>query len=151
MSTEHNPTAGRRLTLAEWACIIDRSPATITRIWAQRDDFPAPTGRRPRPGPGPGTAEYDPADLDAWLRDHGPDRPHRYTVPAAEVDDMLTLGAIAARLGLNGRSITQYRDLIETHTTPERHGTRKYYRYGAVIDALNTRRGMGARPHQPPQ
>ncbi|SEH03788.1 hypothetical protein SAMN05444920_1447 [Nonomuraea solani] len=63
----------------------------------------------------------------------------------ADADQMRTLGGIARLLGVDGKTISQYRGAIEARV-PEREqrGSRTLYRVRAVIEALNEiRRGPG--------
>lgn len=58
---------------------------------------------------------------------------------------MRTLGGIARLLGVDGKTISQYRDAIEALVPDrEQRGSRILYRVRAVIEALNEmRRGPG--------
>ncbi|WP_218126091.1 hypothetical protein [Sinosporangium album] len=58
---------------------------------------------------------------------------------------MLTLGAIARRLGLDGKTVTQYRPQIEERAAWEQRGQRRLYRLADVVEVLNARRGAGSR------
>ncbi|SDI46734.1 hypothetical protein SAMN05421505_1554 [Sinosporangium album] len=136
----------RAVTLGEWAQDIGRSTASIRSHWRGHPDFPRPVARRPTAGPGPGVEVYDLAELEAWRTawETGRDRPapQPYEVPG-EPEEMLTLGAIARRLGLDGKTVTQYRPQIEDRAVWEQRGQRRLYRLADVVDVLNARRGVG--------
>lgn len=114
--------------------------------WRPTPGFPGPVGRRPTPGRGPGTAVYDRAELEEWRarweaeRDRPAPRP--YPIPG-DPDAYQTLGWIARALGLDGRSVTQYRDAVDARARYRQHGARRLYRVGDVIDVLNGRQGAG--------
>jgi hypothetical protein len=69
-----------------------------------------------------------------------------------EADQLRTLGGIARLLGVDGKTITQYREAIEARVQErEQRGSRTLYRVRGVIEALNEiRRGPGvaADPNQ---
>lgn len=137
----------RRVTLAEWAARIGRPETSVRNHWRPLPGFPAPVGRRATPGPGPGPEEYDVDALDAfraaWEADRARPTPPPYPLPG-DPDERLTLGAIARRLGVAGRTLTQYRATIDARVPAEHRGARRYYPLGAVIDVLNDiRRGAG--------
>lgn len=140
----------RYVTLAEFAVEVDRDEDTVQDWKIRRPNFPRPVPglRRKRPGQthGPGAQVYVRAELWRWYDTDGPAGPPRLAVPAgASPDAMMTLGAIAAANGLDGRTITQYRAAIEQEITPEVAGQRKKYPIGKVVTVLNLlRRGWGA-------
>ncbi|MEV0826372.1 hypothetical protein [Nonomuraea rubra] len=132
------------ITLADWAAKVGRSEKYVRNFWRPQDGFPAPIGRRPTPhATGPDPELYDEAALDAW-RARTLAQPTPYPMPA-EADQMRTLGGIARLLGVDGKTITQYRDFIDTRVQDrEQRGSRTLYRVSAVIEALNEiRRGAG--------
>lgn len=101
-------------------------------------------GRRPtRHTTGPDPELYDEAALDAW-RARTLAQPTPYPMPA-EADQMRTLGGIARLLGVDGKTISQYRHAIEARVQDrEQRGSRTLYRMREVIEALNEiRRGPG--------
>ncbi len=61
---------------------------------------------------------------------------------------MRTLGGIARLLGVDGKTVTQYRAAIEARVHDrEQRGSRTPYRVSQVVDAINKiRRGRGLRP-----
>lgn len=108
-----------------------RSIRTV-RAWALRDDFPAPVATGPR-----NTHLYDPGQVDRWLTDH----PRLAGPPpvdaAGEDDELVTLNAFAARLGLASGTVYQYAD------RPPATGNR--YRLGDLQAWWAARPGQGAR------
>lgn len=136
----------KQVTLEEWAAAIGRSEDSVRNHWRPDPSFPQPSGSRPTPGPGPGVDLYTLAELEAWRRSWEETRdkpaPAPFTCPG-DPNQYLTLGAIARLLGVDGRTVTQYRTYIDGRTTPQQHGARQRYRLGDVIDALNTRSGRG--------
>ncbi|MEU7004883.1 hypothetical protein [Nonomuraea sp. NPDC046570] len=56
---------------------------------------------------------------------------------------MRTLGAIAKLLGIDGKSVTQYRAVLDQHAAHEERGKRRFYRTGDVVEVLNSRKGPG--------
>ncbi|MFR9753918.1 hypothetical protein ACL02S_23165 [Nocardia sp. 004] len=136
------------ITLKEWAALRGRSYGSIRNTWTRRDDFPAPKRTRPRTGRGTPAPLYEAADLDAfadcWEAAH---RPTLFPMPEGP-DEFRTLGAIAHLLGVNSKTVTQYRRIFDKTVDHEDRGSRTIYRTRGVIDTLNTRLGMGmARPH----
>lgn len=143
-------TAGDRagITLAEWAPTIGRSETYVRNFWRPLPGFPAPLRRRPTSAPGPGPEEYNPAELARFLTELQEQRPRLgadpFPIPSGDPNERLTLGAIARRLGVAERNITQYRQAIEEHITPEIRGKRAFYPLAQTVTALNTiRRGPG--------
>ncbi|MFC0557404.1 hypothetical protein ACFFHJ_41595 [Planotetraspora thailandica] len=141
MSVDRGP-----VTLAEWAETVGRTEDSVRNHWRPLPGFPQPVGRRPSASPGPGVAIYARAELDAWRAQWEVSRdkpaPERLAVPG-DPDEYLTLGAIARRLGVDGRTVTQYRSLIDQAAASEQHGQRRRYRLADVIEVLNTRAGRG--------
>ncbi|GAA3625083.1 hypothetical protein GCM10022419_133340 [Nonomuraea rosea] len=132
------------ITLAEWAAEVGRSEKNIRNFWRPQGGFPAPIGRRPTPHTtGPDPELYDEAALDAW-RTQALAQPTPYPMPA-EAEQMRTLGGVARLLGVDGKTISQYRDAIEARVQErEQRGSRTLYRVSAVVEALNEiRRGPG--------
>ncbi|WP_217709104.1 DUF4326 domain-containing protein [Nonomuraea rhodomycinica] len=131
------------VTLGEWAAKVGRAETAVRNHLAAAPGFPAPKGTRPRTGKGTPYEEYDEAELDeflkAWEAAHAP---ARYQVPG-DPDEMRTLGAIAKLLGVDGKSVTQYRAAIDEHAAHEDRGARRYYRTGDVVEVLNSRKGFG--------
>ncbi len=137
-----------RVTLAEWAERHGRTVGTAWSHWTSRPDFPRPVGRRPRPGGAPGTAiaEYDEAELDAWLAAQpgmGPPPPVAFD---GDIEELLTLSAFAARAQAAGKTlerstIYQYRDR-EDFPKPVNG---RFYRAGDVLEFMNSRPGPGNR------
>ena len=134
---------GEMVTLEEWAASHGYSPDTVRNQWSVRDDFPTHKRYRPRIGSGARSEEYDANQLDAWLNAwHDHRRPTRHAMPD-QPDEYRTLGAIARLLGLDGKTVSQYRILMDEHTDHEDRGQRRYYRTRDVIDTLNARQGRG--------
>lgn len=138
------------ITLAEYAREVDRDETTVRYVWTRHPTFPAPVSGRRRKAPGqtrgPGAAVYRRDDLRHWHGTDGPaGAPPKLVVPAGQdPTDRMTLGAIARILGLDGRTVSQYRARIEQQIKPVIRGTRQLYPLGAVVDVLNSRRGPGA-------
>ncbi|MGK8501298.1 hypothetical protein [Nocardia asiatica] len=131
------------VTLAEWAKRHDLSPVSVRNHWATREDFPAHKQYRPRVGSGRRHEEYDAAELDAWLeRWQTEHRPAKYAMPT-DPDEYRTLGAIARLLGVDGKTVTQYRTVLDQCADHEDRGKRRMYRTRDVVDVLNRRRGIG--------
>ncbi|MFR9767750.1 hypothetical protein [Nocardia sp. SC052] len=138
-----NGYMGTLVTLAEWAERHDLSPVSVRNHWATRDDFPAHKQYRPRVGSGRRHEEYDADELDAWLDQWQTEhRPAKYAMPT-DPDEFRTLGAIARLLGVDGKTITQYRTVLDQHADHEDRGKRRMYRTRDVVDVLNRRRGVG--------
>ncbi|WP_174188458.1 hypothetical protein [Nocardia barduliensis] len=134
---------GTLVTLAEWAKLHDLSPVSVRNHWATREDFPAHKQYRPRVGSGRRHEEYDADELDAWLEQWQTEhRPAEYAMPT-DPDEFRTLGAIARLLGVDGKTITQYRTVLDQHADHEDRGKRRMYRTRDVVDVLNRRRGIG--------
>ncbi|WP_125649577.1 hypothetical protein [Nonomuraea sp. WAC 01424] len=136
-----------RITLAEWAHSIGREEVSIQKHWRTQPGFPQPVGRRREPGRrGPGTPEFDAAELAAWRVQWEEQRerpaPKEYDVPG-DPDERRTLGAIARLLGVDGKTVTQYRDLLDERAAHEDRGARRLYRTGDVVAFLNSRGGAG--------
>ncbi|WP_157254845.1 hypothetical protein [Nonomuraea typhae] len=132
------------ITLADWAAKVGRSEKYVRNFWRPQRGFPAPIGRQPSPHTtGPDPERYDEAALDAW-RARTLTQPAPYPMPA-EADELRTLGAIARLLGVDGKTISQYREAIEARVHDrEQRRSRTLYRVRAVIEALNEiRRGAG--------
>jgi hypothetical protein len=132
------------ITLADWAAKVGRSEKYVRNFWRPQDGFPAPIGRQPAPHTtGLNPELYDEAALDAW-RARALAQPTPYPMPA-EADQIRTLGGIARLLGVDGKTISQYRDAIEARAQErEQRGSRALYRVRVVIEALNEiRRGSG--------
>ncbi|WP_198428041.1 hypothetical protein [Nocardia bovistercoris] len=134
---------GDMLTLEEWAARHGYGPDTVRNQWSVRDDFPTHKRHRPRVGSGARSEEYDADELDTWLTHwHQHRRPTPHSVPE-HPDEYRTLGAIARLLGLDGKTVTQYRALMDEHAEHEDRGQRRYYRTRDVVTALNARPGHG--------
>ncbi|BCK57389.1 hypothetical protein [Nocardia wallacei] len=142
----HNRRMSRRLvTLAEWAAERNLSLQTVQNHWATRPDFPAAEQERARTGSGPRAREYDSAAVDAWLaRWQDERRPAAYEMPI-DPDEYRTLGAIARLLGVDGKTVTQYRAFLDEHASYQDSSTgkRRAYRTRDVVDVLNNRQGHG--------
>ncbi|MGV9679084.1 hypothetical protein ACWDSJ_27700 [Nocardia sp. NPDC003482] len=139
---------GTLITLKEWAEQRGRSYGSIRNNWTGRPDFPPPKKPRSRTGKGTPALEYDSDDLDAFAaRWEEANRPAPLPMPE-DPDDFRTLGAIARLLGVDGKTVTQYRDILDREVDHEARGARTFYHTRGVINVLNQRRGMGtARPH----
>lgn len=138
-----------QITLDEWAVKQGRSPKYVRNFWRPQAGFPEPVGRQEAPRTtGPGAELYDEAALDSWRADllatQPMPPPEPYPVPG-DPEERLTLGAVARRLGVDGKTVTQYRGAIDERAADvEQRGTRRYYRLGEVIAILNAiRRGRG--------
>jgi hypothetical protein len=135
------------VTLAEWAAKLGRSEKSVRNFWRPLPGFPAPVGRRRAAAAhGPGPEEYDEAELDAWRAQWEAQRerpaPAPYEVPG-DPEEYRTLGAIARLLGVDGKTISQYRGRLDERAAHQDRGTRRLYRTGDVIEVLNSRRGVG--------
>ncbi|MFD6357438.1 hypothetical protein [Nocardia tengchongensis] len=143
---DHNEVMPRWVTLEEWAQRHDLSLSTIRTEWAYQEDFPPHAQYRERPagtGSGGRSREYDLAQLDTWLaRWQDEHRPSWHRMPE-NPEEYRTLGAIARLLGLDGKTVTQYRDLIDQRAEFEDKGARRHYRTRDVVDFLNNRLGYG--------
>ncbi|MCW2878377.1 MAG: hypothetical protein JWQ95_2477 [Sphaerisporangium sp.] len=97
-------------------------------------------------GPGP-SSSGTPRDATPPPGTQGPSRFAVATRALAHPQDpgeYLTLGVIARRLGVDGRTVTQYRELIDQRAEWEQLGQRRRYRIGDVIEVvLNSRQGRG--------
>ncbi|WP_457846064.1 hypothetical protein [Nocardia gipuzkoensis] len=134
---------GTLVTLAEWAQRHGLSPLSVRNHWASREDFPACKQYRPRVGSGRRHEEYDADELDAWWAQwQSQHRPSEYAAPE-DPDAFRTLGAIARLLGVDGKTVSQYRALLDERAAYRDHGKRRTYRTGDVVAALNSRRGFG--------
>ncbi|WP_280405280.1 hypothetical protein [Nocardia brasiliensis] len=138
---------GTLITLKEWAEQRGRSYGSIRNNWTGRDDFPAPKQPRPRIGKGTPAPEYDSDELDDFAqRWEAANRPAPLPMPDGP-EEFRTLGAIARLLGVAGKTVTQYREILDEKVEHEDRGARTVYRTREVVDVLNERRGMGmARP-----
>ncbi|YCK40219.1 hypothetical protein ACNF49_40995 [Actinomadura sp. ATCC 39365] len=133
------------IPLADWTAKVGRSEKYIRNFWRPQEGFPAPIGRRPTPHTtGPDPELYDEAALDAW-RAQTLTQPTPYPMPA-EADQMRTLGGIGRLLGVDGKTISQYRDAIEARVDDrEQRGSRTLYRVrGAADRRISLRCGAGA-------
>ncbi|MFB7722319.1 hypothetical protein [Nocardia sp. NPDC056100] len=144
--TGHNGEMAQWVTLEEWAQRHDLSLTTVRTEWVYEEGFPPHAQYRERAagtGSGGRHREYDPAQLDAWLaRWQSEHRPSRHAMPE-DPEEYRTLGAIARLLGLDGKTVTQYRDLIDHRAEFEDKGARRRYRTRDVVDFLNDRPGYG--------
>ncbi|WP_113982704.1 hypothetical protein [Spongiactinospora rosea] len=144
--TRDDNQGGDTITLAEWAKEIGRTPEHIAIRWRPARDFPGPTGRRRRPGiPGPGEPVYDRRALETWLAEWEKARARprrRYEIPG-DPNEMRTLGAIARLLGIDGKTLTQYRPKFDAHAEHRDQGARRLYRTGDIVALLNDRPGAG--------
>ncbi|MBF6302841.1 hypothetical protein IU459_35745 [Nocardia amamiensis] len=147
-TADNNEGVGTLITLKEWAEQRGRSYGSIRNNWTGREDFPAPKQPRPRTGKGTPAPEYDSDDLDAFAeRWETANRPAPFPMPDGP-DEFRALGAIAKLLGVDGKTVTQYRELFDEKVEHEDRGARTVYRTRGVVEVLNERRGMGmARPH----
>ncbi|MGX1805164.1 hypothetical protein ACWIGI_05570 [Nocardia sp. NPDC055321] len=134
------------VTLGEWAKRRALSLSTIRNAWVPHEDFPAPVRPRARAagtGPGARHQEYDLGELDTWLSGWEAERrPPTHSMPE-DPESYRTLGTIAGLLGLNGKTLTQYRDRIDQCADFEDRGARRYYRTREVVEFLNSRAGFG--------
>ncbi|MGY1969726.1 hypothetical protein ACW9HH_36385 [Nocardia gipuzkoensis] len=134
---------GTLVTLAEWAQRHGLSPSSVRNYWAIREDFPAYKGHRPREGSGRLFEEYDADELDTWLAQwQAEHRPPEYAMPE-DPDEFRTLGAIARLLGLDGKTVTQYRTMLDEQAAHRDQGKRRMYRTRDVVEVLNSRPGSG--------
>ncbi|MBF6205945.1 hypothetical protein IU483_17870 [Streptomyces gardneri] len=139
----NNRYMGTLVTLVEWAERHGLSPVSVRNHWATREDFPAHKQYRPRVGSGRRHEEYDPDELDSWLAQwQAEHRPTEYAMPD-EPDSYRSLGAIARLLGVDGKTVTQYRRVLDERADYEDRGKRRMYRTRDVVDMLNNRRGFG--------
>ncbi|WP_194829271.1 hypothetical protein [Nocardia sp. XZ_19_231] len=143
--TQPSPTSDDTLvTLEEWATAIGRHPIAVRSLRTQ-PDFPQDKGTRPRQGRGNRYILYSRAELDeflnAWEQRLKPDT---LAMPESP-DEFRTLGAIASLVGLEGKSITQYRELLDADPEIEYSdgGRWRTYRTAGVIAWLNERKGHG--------
>ncbi|MFJ9371114.1 hypothetical protein ACIRRA_42840 [Nocardia sp. NPDC101769] len=134
------------VTLAEWAQRHGLTLTTVRTQWAYLEGFPPPVCHRDRPagtGSGGRSREYDLPQLDDWLAHwQAEGRPNRHVMPE-NPEEYRTLGAIARLVGVNGKTVTQYRDLIDQRADYEDRGARRHYRTRDVVDFLNQRPGHG--------
>lgn len=137
------PVVGNLVTLAEWADKAGRSAEAIRNHWAPRPDFPAPKQSQPRTGSGPRFEQYDEDELDEFLATWNALHQPRALTVDGDPNQLRTLGEIARLAGVAGATITQYRDLLDAHTTHEDRGKRRFYRTGDVLRVLNNRPGHG--------
>ncbi|MGV9543802.1 hypothetical protein ACWEQA_04080 [Nocardia sp. NPDC004085] len=134
---------GTLVTLAEWAQRHGLSPLSVRNHWATREDFPSHKQYRPRVGSGRRHEEYDADELDVWLENwQAEHRPAAYEMPE-DPDSYRTLGAIARLLGVDGKTVTQYRTVFDEHTAYQDTGKRRIYRTRDVVNTLNSRLGFG--------
>ncbi|WP_446225011.1 hypothetical protein ACTWPB_07830 [Nocardia sp. IBHARD005] len=142
---------GTLITLKEWAALNERSYGSIRNTWVSHPDFPDPKNPRSRTVMGRGTPahEYDSDELDAFANHwEATNRPPQLPMPD-EPDEYRTLGAIARLLGVDGKTVTQYRETINEQVDHTDRGTRTIYHTRGVVEVLNKRRGMGmARPRK---
>ncbi|WP_433717094.1 hypothetical protein ACQP2U_42675 (plasmid) [Nocardia sp. CA-084685] len=135
---------GELVTLPEWAEKNQRNAASVRRFWVPRPGFPTPKDAQERVGAGTPFDLFDEDELDAfasrWDAEH---RPAPHPMPD-DPDSFRTLGAIAKCLGVDGKTVRQYRDLLDERCEHEDRGTnRRTYRTRDVVDVLNSRRGGG--------
>ncbi|WP_214327904.1 deazapurine DNA modification protein DpdA family protein [Nonomuraea sediminis] len=131
------------VTLGEWAAKVGRAETAVRNHLTDAPGFPAPKGTRPREGSGTPYEEYEESELDAWLKAwETKHAPARYEVPG-DPGEYRTLGAIAKLLGVDGKTVTQYRALLDQHAAHEDRGARRFYRTGDVVEVLNSRKGFG--------
>ncbi len=131
------------VTLDEWATRHGYGHNTVRNFWAIREDFPQHKQYRPRVGSGARSEEYDTDELDAWLaRWHEHRRPTRHEMPD-QPEEYRTLGAIARLLGVDSKTVSQYRGVMDENADHEDRGQRRFYRTRDVVDVLNTRQGHG--------
>jgi hypothetical protein len=144
LDTSENKPVGTLITLPEWAEQIGRSVESVRSHLVGQEGFPEPKGTRPRTGSGTPYKEYDSDELAKWLArwEAGKYRPAPLPMPQ-DPDEYRTLGAIAKLLHINGKTVSQYRDIFDTRVKHEDRGARRYYHTRAVIDVLNSRRGYG--------
>lgn len=142
---EENEIVGDKITLPEWATRKGLTPESVRNHWTVRDDFPAPVGSRRRDGSGTLFEEYDSAELDAFLgRWEAQHRPRQFVLPPdGDPDEFRTLGAIAKLLGVDGKTVSQYRSAMDERAQFTDHGRRRFYRTADVVAVLNSRRGGG--------
>lgn len=144
------------ITLKEWAALRGRSYGSIRNNWVGHPDFPKPKQPRSRTGLGGGTPaqEYDRDELDAFAdRWEAANRPAPLAMPDGP-EEYRTLGAIARLVGLDGKTVTQYRAIIDEQVDHTARGARTVYHTRGVVEVLNKRHGMGmARPRNslPPE
>lgn len=140
-----NEVVGELITLQEWTEKNRRSLASVRRYLLGKNGFPDPEDYRARAGGGSGPAEplYDEDALDAFARRYDAEhRPAAYPMPDG-AEEFRTLGAIAKLLGVDGKTVTQYRDQIEQKAVFQETGKQRRYRTADVIEVLNARRGSG--------
>ncbi|WP_246003242.1 hypothetical protein [Nocardia tenerifensis] len=139
---------GTLITLQEWAELRGRSYGSIRNNWTGREGFPTPKKKRPPTGKGTPAPEYDSDELDTFAqRWEAANRPAPFPMPE-EPEEFRTLGAIARLLGVDGKTVTQYRAILDAEVEHQPRGARRVYRTRGVVDVLNNRPGMGmARPH----
>lgn len=149
--TGHNEGVGTLITLKEWAALHGRSYGSIRNTWVGHPDFPDPKQPRSRAGLGGGAPalEYDSDELDDFAdRWEAANRPPLLPMPDGP-DEFRTLGAIARLLGVDGKTVTQYRQTFDEQVDHADRGTRTLYHTRGVVEVLNRRRGMGmARPRK---
>ncbi|MCX4097717.1 hypothetical protein [Nocardia sp. alder85J] len=135
------------VTLAQWADKHGYSPEYVRNFWTPLLGFPAPASSHPRSASsGRFEAEvYSEAALDAFYAAHRPE--HRGTTSMLDgPDEFRTLGTIASMLGLDRKTVSQYRQAIDAAVAAEDYqdrGARRLYRTRVVVDWLNARPGRG--------
>lgn len=134
---------GNLIRLDLWAEKRGRSPATVRRFWPSQPGFPEPKGTEPRVGSGKPFQLFDESELDDFAaRQDAARRPKQHSLPS-DPDAFRTLGGIAKLLGVDGKTITQYRELMDERAEHEDDGKQRRYRTRDVVEVLNERRGFG--------
>lgn len=137
----------RRVTLAEWARKVKRSKSYVQNYWRPEDDFPQAAGQRAT-GRGRPSDEFVEEELDNWLKRHQEmgSRPGQAPLPFPMPDDpeaFHTLGAIARMLGVNDKTVNQYRSALDERVEFIEYKTRRKYQVRGVVGFLNDRKGRG--------